>query len=87
MKISSKIIQVVIFNRWGDVVDSYEDYFGGQAFINGKITGDEIGDNYVWKGKDKNGNNLTPGTYYFYIKLFNKNIEDFSDNGFIELRN
>ncbi len=79
-------IEVVIFNRWGDQIISFDDYYGGEAYNNGEIVGNEVPDKYVWKGKDKNGNNLVNGTYYFYVKIISRVSEESSTSGFIELR-
>ncbi len=88
-------IQVVIFNRWGDMIKKYEDYYGGQAYIKALNKGDSINENgvidksTVWRGKSKNEDKLLPGTYYYYIQLINKDQakENYTANGFIELRN
>lgn len=44
--------EVIIFNRWGDLVWSAENY-------------DNM--NVVWRGTNSNGNNLPSGTYYYSI--------------------
>lgn len=79
-------IEVVIFNRWGDQIIAFEDYFGGVAYTKGEIIGNEVPEEYVWKGRDKNGNSLVNGTYYFYVKIISRVSDDSSTSGFIELR-
>ncbi len=82
-----KNIEVLIFNRWGDPIISYSDYFGGQAYVAGELTNEVVSEEYVWKGKDINGEIVSHGTYYYYVKIYTKEGEDFSTNGFIEVRN
>ncbi|TND03174.1 MAG: Ig family protein [Bacteroidetes bacterium] len=52
---------VVVFDRWGTEVWSGENY-------------DNI--NVVWTGKDKQGNDLPDGTYFYLIKVGDKTKKD-----------
>ena len=81
--------EVKIFNRWGDIVAEYDDYMGGKAYRSSgeAATGTEIEDKYVWRGKDKKGSFVTPGTYYYYIILHQVGGGEVKENGFIEVRN
>lgn len=56
---------VSIFNRWGDQV------WEGKEYDN---------KNVVWKGADKNGNELAPGTYYYIVE-----VEGKKSTGWVEL--
>ena len=47
---------VQIFNRWGDVVNSFDRYDNTT---------------YVWKGTNKNGKLLPDGTYYYVLQIKN----------------
>lgn len=81
--------EVKIFNRWGDMVAEYDDYMGGKAYksLGSAAVGTEIEDEYVWRGKDKKGEYVTPGTYYYYIILHEIGGNEVKENGFIEVRN
>ncbi len=46
--------KVIVFNRWGDKVRSFENY-------------DNIGE--VWDGKNERGRELPQGTYFYSVKL------------------
>ena len=48
---------VQIFNRWGDIVNSFDHYDNT---------------NYVWKGTNKNGKLLPAGTYYYVLQIKNE---------------
>lgn len=48
---------VVIFNRWGDIVKELSHYDN---------------DNIFWDGTDKNGNLLPDGTFYYVLKIYSK---------------
>ena len=51
---SSANNNISIFNRWGDLIHSFENY-------------DNV--DVVWDGSDRNGNMLEAGTYYYVIQL------------------
>ncbi|MFB6305514.1 MAG: gliding motility-associated C-terminal domain-containing protein, partial [Flavobacteriales bacterium] len=50
--------QVKIYNRWGDLVRTFENYNNSDK---------------VWKGFDKDGNDLPGGTYFYIIKIVSDN--------------
>lgn len=58
---------VYIYNRWGDVLVAIEDY-------------DNI--NAYWKGQDKNGRDLPPGTYFYVVITENSEL---NQAGWIQL--
>ncbi|MFB6305430.1 MAG: gliding motility-associated C-terminal domain-containing protein [Flavobacteriales bacterium] len=56
---------VKIFNRWGDKVNEIENYNNNDK---------------IWKGRDKEGKELTEGTYFYIIQTTNK-----KRSGWVEL--
>ena len=76
-------VEVSVINRWGDLVFEQNDYFGGKTTKDGEV----FPDGTVWKGKDENGDYVTPGTYYYYILIRARKGADHKVSGFIEVRN
>lgn len=44
--------KVIIYNRWGDILNEFENYDNVTVY---------------WSGEDKNGNPLPPGTYFYVL--------------------
>ena len=51
--------RVVIFNRWGDVVNEFQGYNNADV---------------VWEGKNQSGYDLPVGTYFYIIELLDSNV-------------
>jgi len=59
--------RVIIYNRWGDVIREFVNYNNNDV---------------IWKGFDKNGNEVAKGTYYFVIEM---PVINYSNSGWIQV--
>jgi len=58
---------VVFYNRWGDVLREFVNYNNNDV---------------IWDGKDKNGNLVSNGTYFYLIEIPSIN---YSNSGWLQL--
>ena len=63
----NKSNKVVLYNRWGDVLREFVDYDNDQV---------------IWDGKDKNGDIVSAGTYFYLVEVPSTN---YSNSGWIQL--